>query len=543
MSENEKKKNNKLWLVLLLLVLVAVALVYFLFIGNKAKAVFYPNNGNENIVLKVKKGQSIQAPADPEYDGYRFDGWAVEGELYDLSKGIDKDTAFIAKWTRMYDVCFISDGAVYKEMKVEQNGLVELPEVPTMEGCKFVFWMDVDHEFDVNERITSDKLLTAVFRMFTPIQTMKFEDKYQVNVGETVRPVLIYTPDDWAEEITFESSNTAVATVDENGVVTGVNPGKIVLTATSETGKTAQTEITVVIPVKDFELAETTINLNMNQTGQITIKKCTPDNATDKSLYYESSNTSIAIVDKNGVITPIAGGRCEITVKTSNGIGKKVTVNVTEYKLEVTIGGKSSGEIDTILYYKPSGRPEISPTAVLTTINGSGKSSAVIDQKKLTMLGGDDVLYFAGGTIYATSFGTKDHQFYGDVYTIKFEYTDPSGVVHTTPEMNITVETYLQVYYIDDNGEQGPIESPYQFSPSGENWEQTYTKFKVYGYAPQCNIKSGGASVTNTQRSTPKAGMPKWIVYTVKYQKNNNGNTSTVEFTTPGGQRVAITLC
>lgn len=55
-----------------------------------------------------------------------------------------------------------------------------------------------------------------------------------------------------------------------------------------------------------------------------------PSNATDKSVIFESSNTSVANVSQEGLITPIKNGNTTITIKSSNN--KKATLNLNVVK-------------------------------------------------------------------------------------------------------------------------------------------------------------------------------------------------------------------
>lgn len=78
-------------------------------------------------------------------------------------------------------------------------------------------------------------------------------------------------------------------------------------------------------------LNKTVDSLTVGQTDTLTAT-VTPDNATNKTVTWKSSNPSIASVDSNGVITGIAAGSTVITATTTDGSNLSVscTVNVTE---------------------------------------------------------------------------------------------------------------------------------------------------------------------------------------------------------------------
>ena len=115
--------------------------------------------------------------------------------------------------------------------------------------------------------------------------------------------------------VTYASSNTAVATVDNNGVVTAVAPGTATITASlaetdDYTAATATCTITVkaaaVAPTISFTQATTVIE------GQ-TVKLAFSTNS-EGDVSYTSSNTAVATVDNNGVVTAVAVGTATITV-------------------------------------------------------------------------------------------------------------------------------------------------------------------------------------------------------------------------------------
>lgn len=129
------------------------------------------------------------------------------------------------------------------------------------------------------------------------------------------------------KKVTWKSSDTSVATVDQNGKVTAkdkVGSCKITVT-TADGGHTAVCVINVVVPTTSISLSQTSLSLKAGATASL---KATvqPSNATDKTVRWSSSDTSVATVTSSGVVTAIAGGKCTITA-TSSG-GQKVSCNV-----------------------------------------------------------------------------------------------------------------------------------------------------------------------------------------------------------------------
>ncbi len=133
------------------------------------------------------------------------------------------------------------------------------------------------------------------------------------------------------KSISWSSSNTGVATVDNNGKVTAVAAGSAVITVTTtDGGKTATCTVTVTnpaIPVQSVSLDKTSLSLNVGENSTL-LATILPANADNKAVTWSSSNTAIATVDASGKVTAVAAGSAVITVTTTDG-GKTATCTVT----------------------------------------------------------------------------------------------------------------------------------------------------------------------------------------------------------------------
>ena len=151
--------------------------------------------------------------------------------------------------------------------------------------------------------------------------------------------------------ITWSSTNTAVATVDSEGNVTAKKAGTATITAKTKSGKKASCKVTVEEPVAGIKLNKTTITMD-NKRAIILGVTITPTNATNKTVTWSSSNTSIATVEKNGRVTAKKEGTATITVKSSNGKTAtcKVTVEepVTSIKMNKTTLALDNQKTETL---------------------------------------------------------------------------------------------------------------------------------------------------------------------------------------------------
>lgn len=147
-------------------------------------------------------------------------------------------------------------------------------------------------------------------------------------VGETVQLRASIQPSNATEkDITWASSKQSVATVSNSGLVTAVAEGSATITA-SAGGKSATCSITVskgVVAVTSVALNKTTLELTEgdSETLTATVK---PDDATDKTVMWSSSNPMIASVS-NGQVVANSLGETFITASVASLSAKcKVTI-------------------------------------------------------------------------------------------------------------------------------------------------------------------------------------------------------------------------
>lgn len=150
-----------------------------------------------------------------------------------------------------------------------------------------------------------------------------------VNVGKKVTVKATVTPANADNKtLVWTSSNTKIATV-SNGVVKGVKAGRVIITAktTDDSNISATCTVTVKQPVTRISLSK---KATMYTGKKLTLKaKVNPANASNKALTWKSSNTKIAKVASNGVVTGVKAGTVKITATAKDGSRKSATCTVT----------------------------------------------------------------------------------------------------------------------------------------------------------------------------------------------------------------------
>ena len=172
------------------------------------------------------------------------------------------------------------------------------------------------------------------------------ETLYMGNSLQLTATVLPNTTTD--KSVSWSSNNTAVATVSSDGLVTPKSTGTATITVRTEDGSnlTAQCVVTVKQLATSISLNKTSATLYMGNTLQLTATVL-PNTTTDKSVSWSSSNTDVAIVSSDGLVTPVSTGTATITVKTEDGSNLSAQCVVTVKQLATSI---SLNKISETLY-------------------------------------------------------------------------------------------------------------------------------------------------------------------------------------------------
>ena len=148
------------------------------------------------------------------------------------------------------------------------------------------------------------------------------EENISVVVGQTQALAYEILPENATNQnVIWESSDDAIATVSQEGVVSGIAPGTATITVTTEEGgKTDNCEVKVVedaIKVTGVTVNFTSRSIKVGETTEIeaTVE---PADATNKNVTWSTSDENVATVE-DGVITGVAAGNATITVTTEDG--------------------------------------------------------------------------------------------------------------------------------------------------------------------------------------------------------------------------------
>lgn len=181
---------------------------------------------------------------------------------------------------------------------------------------------------------------------------------YSRDMGVGEQQQLSYTtnPSDKEFDVVWTSSDTTVLKVDESGLITGVSQGSAKVTGMV---KGSSDKIGISITVHYYDVKEITIMAGLDNDGwtlEDTIivgekKHLTvsfyPQNATDKTILWASSDTTIAKVDNDGYVIAIkgslAGESVIITASANNGEYDSVSLVIKDTDADGVMSIKAEG--------------------------------------------------------------------------------------------------------------------------------------------------------------------------------------------------------
>ena len=167
-----------------------------------------------------------------------------------------------------------------------------------------------------------------------PVEIEKIDvsiDNTTLQKGERKQLKVTISPQEASNhKVIYTSSNPGVATVDEAGNIQAIRSGTTTITVKAEENAVqGQIEIQVYSKVTGIALDQKEIYMQLGDTFQIhaTIE---PEDANDQTIQYESTNSEVATIDENGVITAKKEG--ETTLRAISKENQKITA---ECKLSV----------------------------------------------------------------------------------------------------------------------------------------------------------------------------------------------------------------
>ena len=185
-----------------------------------------------------------------------------------------------------------------------------------------------------------DKEDTCEVTVKVPLEGITIKSETELLKGKYEELAVTYDPIDATYEgkVTWTSSNTEVATVDENGKVTALKEGETIIKVTAIENDVEFTD-ECTVTVKEIKMDSILIDasdfdLGLGREKQLNILFYPEDTTDDRTITWTSSDEEIATVDKNGVVKALKIGEVTITATTVDGKTDTVEITVKEIPIE-----------------------------------------------------------------------------------------------------------------------------------------------------------------------------------------------------------------
>lgn len=222
---------------------------------------------------------------------------------------------------------------------------------------------------------------TTNIRMNISQATIQSDGQYQLSA--------IITPSDASKSLRWTSSNPNVATVNNNGLVTGRSSGTSTITCTTTDGSNLSAFCTITVAQLITSISmQGSLEMNTGNTYRLSVS-ISPASATGKSLKWNSSNGNVATVSSDGTVTAKSPGTANITCVTTDGSKKSATCTVTVKqgvtgitlnKTSATIGVGNSTQLTANVSPSNATNKSVkwnSSNTGVATVNGNGQVTGV----------------------------------------------------------------------------------------------------------------------------------------------------------------------
>lgn len=315
-------------------------------------------NCDEYDSLEVINCYAIEPPSMNEFTNVQYANIIVNIPKGSLSNYQEHNI-----WGKFWNLREIDYGSLeiniklnMESVEMEKDDYIQLTPIisPDIEGFNQIIWSSSNEDIAI---VSQEGIVTSVSigecsikatSVFDPNKSAECNiivksnevfpedillniESVELNIGETFQLEATVLPEDTTDKtITWTSSNTDVATVSENGLVSAMSIGETLITATC--GEvSAECKITVLNPVIYPE--EIILNIEEAQllVGDVLQLEATiiPDDITDDTLLWNSSNEEVASVSEEGLVLAISAGEAIISA-TCGDVSAECTITVLE---------------------------------------------------------------------------------------------------------------------------------------------------------------------------------------------------------------------
>lgn len=247
-------------------------------------------------------------------------------------------------------VKYLPDGVIYKgtlewessntSVATVDNG--EIVAVGTGETTITVTAEENGNTFNATCKVTVNKLPEGNIAID--------ESDFDLSIGHTKQLSVIGNDVD-TSNVTWESSDPSIVSVDENGVVTALKEGTATITARVGDKVATVQIVSVYKEIKLIEIQAEKTKLKVEETSNTQVIVYPEDASLPIEYTLTSSNPEILSVNDSHQITGVSEGKAILTAKTDNGVTDQVEITVVDKGLALATGDSTLGIAVSIIIF------------------------------------------------------------------------------------------------------------------------------------------------------------------------------------------------
>ncbi len=327
-----KKINAITWLITMLMTLVA-------------SPAFATDWGSENVTMQVGETKTLYLPSSV------------------TSKTLKSVNFYSASWNDVEVVSHTNYSVKVKALKATST--------PVIVRCDYYYYINNGGYTYQNGGAYDFKVTVEGVTTVKPTK-ITIPSVVSVEVGESKDIEATVTPANAEYTLTWSISDNSIATVYQNGMITGKSVGYADLKVKADNGIYAMCRVSVYRPTPSSVSMKSSLAMNVGDT--YTLSPTVYPSNSQCTLTWTSSNTNVATVSSSGKVTAKSPGTTNVTVKTDNG--KTATCNVTVSAKSVTsvsISSTLSMEVGDTYTLTPT----VTPSDAETSFTWSSDKSSV----------------------------------------------------------------------------------------------------------------------------------------------------------------------
>lgn len=296
----------------------------------------------------------------------------LENEKHQVTIAIEPEDVLIDIAAYIYS---LSDESV---ATVNQTGLITMKQAGTTD---LTVRFRGNQEIAASCKIVIDPILVNELKVPESVSVQEFKTL------DLAALVMVYPTNATNKAVNYSVVDESIATVDKNGIVTGVREGETQLTVTTTDGTNISKTLTLYI-VAEVKVAEILLNAASKMEGQNvgvgqvfdlgSVVSIMPENASNKDLSYSIvSGGHAASIGENGVLTTLAGGDVQVKVMAQDNSGVEAVLNLV-VDPATTLFERSLWTVDTSIRYSNGNN--------YVTDGSTGRAEDMFDGNQTTFL-------------------------------------------------------------------------------------------------------------------------------------------------------------